>query len=98
MVSSFNNFCLLQVEQACYGFFFATAVAASTYLYAKVGNTDRYQKISSLMQSCTLFGSFLRGVFSQLIVWFSGFREISLVYTSTGGGRVVKLIMNCLLL
>ncbi|KAK7590389.1 hypothetical protein V9T40_002002 [Parthenolecanium corni] len=69
---------ILLVEQACDGFFFASTVPSSTYLYAKVGDSDRYMRISALTQSCTFLGSFFRGILSELIVRYCG--QVTLVY------------------
>lgn len=73
------------IEQIFYGFFYSSDVACNTYLYAKIEDPSQYQKITGYVRTSSLFGQFIRSVFSQTVVSFGAMKESSLMYASIGG-------------
>lgn len=76
---------VLTIEQMFYGFFYSSDVACNTYLYAKIDDTSQYQKITGYVRASSLFGRFLSGLVSQIVVSTKIFRPYDLVYVSAGG-------------
>ncbi|XP_060861941.1 folate transporter 1-like [Metopolophium dirhodum] len=72
----------VQIGQIFFGFFYASEVAFTTYLYAKVDNKQLYQKITSIVKASILFGRFLSGLIAQIIVSTNLLEEVYLLYIS----------------
>ncbi|XP_022173912.1 folate transporter 1-like [Myzus persicae] len=72
----------VQIGQIFFGFFYASEVAFTTYLYAKVDNKQLYQKITSLVKASILFGRFLSGLIAQIIVSTNLLDQDYLLYIS----------------
>lgn len=70
------------MEQVCFGFFYSSEVAFTTYLYAKVDDKQYYQKITSLVKASMLFGRFLSGLIGQVIISTELLNKLHLVYIS----------------
>merc|ERR1711988_1438701 len=81
----------MQMMQVAYGVATSTEVAYFTYIYARVPG-DQYQKVTSFTRAALLFGRFLSGVLSQVLVGFGLTEVLELNYTSLAMVTMATLV------
>ena len=81
----------MQMMQVAYGVATSTEVAYFTYIYARVPG-EQYQKVTSFTRAALLFGRFLSGVLSQVLVGFGLTEVLELNYISLAMVSMATLV------